>query len=92
MRLMGTIREYVRSARDIIIGKSVEKSIEDNYRADAVRHDNEIEKAEEKVRRLEQKLNEARAELVRKQRHMDRFEQDAPTIEPAGAPLKREAK
>lgn len=91
MRWIGKIREYVRSARDIVIGKPVEKSIEDNNRADAVRHDNEIEKAEEKVRRLEQKLNEARAELVRKQRQMDRFEQDVPTIEPAGAPLKREA-
>ena len=92
MRWMGKVRDYIRSARDIVIGKSVEKSVEDNNRADAVRHDNEIEKAKEKVRRLEQKLNEARAELVRKQRHMDRFEQDVPAIEPAGAPVKREAK
>ena len=92
MRWIGKIREYVRSARDIVIGKPVEKSIEDNNRADAVRHDNEIEKAEEKVRRLEQKLNEARAELVRKQRKMDRFEQGVPAIEPTEAPVKREAK
>ena len=61
MRWMGKVREYIRSARDIVLGKSVEKSVEDNNRADAVRHDNEIEKAKEKVRRLEQKLYEAPA-------------------------------
>ena len=92
MRLMEKIRECVRSARDSVIGKPIEKSIEDNKRADAIRHDRQIARAEEKVKRLEQKLSEAKAELVRKQKEMDCSENKSPEIKPTESPVKREAK
>ncbi len=90
--LWGKICEHVQSAWDMAKGKSVEESAEDNERADAMAHDDEIEKAEEEVRRLEQQLKEAKAELARKQEEMDRFEEELPKIKPSQPPKKREAK
>lgn len=52
----------------------------------------EYEKAEEKVRRLEQQLKEAKTELARKQEEMDRFEEELPGIKPSEPPKRREAK
>ena len=86
------MREYIRTARDMLIGKPVEVSVEDNERADAIEHDDAVEKAEEEVRRLEQRLEEAKAELARKQEEMDRFEKELPWIKPSEPPKKREAK
>lgn len=52
----------------------------------------EYEKAEEKVRRLEQQLKEAKTELARKQEEMNRFEEKLPEVKPSEPPVKREAK
>lgn len=92
MSLTKSVREYARTFRDMVIGKPIEMSAEDNERADAIEHDNELEEAEEKVARLEQQLNEAKAELVRIQEQTDRFEETAPDVKPSEPPVKSQAK
>ena len=87
-----TFRDHVRSACDMLQGKSVEESVEDKERTDAIEHDNELEEAEAKVKRLEQQLDKAKAELVRIQEQKDRFEETVPDVRPSEPPVKREAK
>ena len=87
-----TVCDYFRSARDMLQGKSVEESVEDKERTDAIEHDNELEEAEERIKRLEQQLNEAKAELVRIQEQNERFEETLPDVKPSEPPVKREAK
>ena len=86
------VREYAGSAYDMAFGKPIEQSAKDNERADAIEHDDAVEKAKEEVRRLEEQLKEAKAELARKQEEMDRFEEELPEIKPSEPPKKREAK
>ena len=87
-----TVLDYIRTAGNMVKGKAVEEAAEDNKRADVIAHDDEVEKAEEEVRRLEQQLKEAKAELARKQEEMDRFEEELTEIKPSQPPKKREAK
>lgn len=87
-----TVLDYLKTAENMVKGKSVEDSAEDNERADALEHDDEVEKAEKEVRRLEQQLKEVKTELARKKEEKDRFKKELPEIKPSQPPKKREAK